>query len=376
MDNIIASGDKLFNLAFKRLGLKDGKSKIEKIDIKQIEDILECVEFPKMSEADFPRISMEQIKRKTKSTMTSLFRGAKFKVKFFDNNGEPKIMNLYQIMNGRIPSEDAFIKQILDAYQKGSKEVSVFDVDVKYETKDDFMQGRVIKGPQVVIGNPEKFLDRAPVYTEGIVVGTDRANLISAGVYGHEITHILLDRHRGVVENYYNDELLSIFMEKLIVDKLDNTPDKKYLKYVELYRMGYIKKIIKGIDKLSKSCVEYKEKMKYIQSSLYAGVLFDKYSKADEREKEKIIEQIKAVLNGTKTLNSLIESQRLSIEGVELQEYLNKILCFAEDIGCKRKDDMDFEKSSMSDEKSQAEAIKISRKILNELEQDSEKKKI
>ena len=116
------------------------------------------------------------------------------------------------------------------------------------------------------------------------------------------------------------------------------------------------------------SSPNYKDSLKYIQSSLYAGILFDKYSKATDVQKKAVLDQIKLVLNGKIKLNDFIKNQQLTIEGEEVFEYIDKIERYATELNERRKTELDFEASKMSTEEMQMKAVTDGAKIASELQ--------
>lgn len=177
-------------------------------------------------------------------------------------------------------------------------------------------------------------LKKTPVFMEAILLG-NKFDRLSVGTYAREITKGLIDRHKGIVENYYNDDLISDFIEKVAVDKIDTSPDKFLVKFAEVYRLEKVKKCLNEISSNVLSNADCKECFKYVQSSLYAGELFDKYSKLDENGKNAMMERVKLILSGKLKLNDFIEEQQLTPEDEEVYAYINKVGNYVNDLKLK-----------------------------------------
>lgn len=355
--------EEMFNIRFIKLGFDKKKSSIAKFDKIRIKERLEQIELLKSGTIPLPSMTLEQVKSETQQVFSTLFQGLGLKVDTFQDESDMsnqmvinevnKINTLFNM--GKLTSDGA-TDQLLMMYKRNSKKAKVFDIPVKPAEGQDSMQGFVLKGPLLIAGNVERMARKAPVYFETVSIG-EKYDKLSIGTYGHETTHILLDRHKGVVENYYNDELLSIFMEKVCTDSVDTSSDKFFVKCSEVYRLAHLKKLLTELDIHKEETSDYKDCLKYIQSSLYAGILFDRYSKSDNSQKQAMLEQVKSVFNGNLKLNDFIKNQQLSLEGDEVFKYIDKVGGYALELKERRKTDLDFEASEMSSELMQIEAI-------------------
>lgn len=353
----------MFKLRFIKLGFDERKSKAEKFDREAIKERLEKINLVESGSMPLQSMTIDEVKEETQRVISNLYQGVSLKVDVFQDELERQnqdVVKEYNRLNtlyrlGKITIADVTDKMLI-AYKRNAKKAKVFDIPVKPVNGMDSMQGQTLKGPLMIIGDVERMAKNAPVYMESISLG-DRYDKLSIGTYTHEITHILIDRHKGVVENYYNDEFLSIFMEKVAVDQIDNTPNKFLVKCSEIYRLAHVKKLLNDLENCKEGTSEYKDKLKYIQSSLYAGILFDRYSQGDEPQKQAILEQIKAILNGKAKLNDFIKNQQLSLDNEEVFKYLDKVEGYTSELAQGRKTNIDFEESEMSSESMQVNAI-------------------
>lgn len=371
-----------FKIRFIKLGFDERKSQVAKFDRGRIKERLEQINLSDSGTIPLPSITLDEVKTETKRVLSTLYQGVGLKVDVFEDELQrpnQEVMNEYKRLNalyglGKMTSAEVTDKMLM-IYKRIAKKARVFDIPVNPAEERDSMQGETVKGPLMMVGDVIAMAKKAPVYMENIYLG-DRYDKLSVGTYTHEITHVLLDRHKSVVGNYYNDEFLSIFMEKVAVDQVDKSPEKFLVKCSEVHRLADVKKLLGELDTYKEGSADYKDALKYIQSSLYAGILFDRYSKANEEQKQIILEQIKSVLNGKTKLNDFMKNQQLSLEGEEVFEYIDKVEGYTAELRTRRKTELDFEASEMSTEEMKMRAVFDGDKIASDLlpEENSQKK--
>ena len=324
-------------LKFIKLGFDEKKSQIEKFDIEKIKEKLSKTKFPQRGKIHLRHMTLDEVKKETQQIASMLYKGVGLRVDMFEyekvkgrniifSNPEvqqevKKIDELY--VKGKI-NESEVSNRMLTVYKRFAKKVNIFEIPIYPLNGEDSMQGATNKGPLGIMGDIIAMAKNTPVYIESITLG-DKYDKLSIGTYIHEITHALIDRHKGVVENYYNDEFLTIFMEKVAIDRVDTSPDKFLVKCSETYRLANVKDLLTDLDNYQEGTSKYEDSLKYIQSSLYAGILFERYSNANDIEKQNILNQIKSVLNGREKVKNIIKNQKLSIENEEVFEYINKV---------------------------------------------------
>lgn len=134
-------------------------------------------------------------------------------------------------------------------------------------------------------------------------------------MYVHEMAHALINRHKGSIQNLLNDEVFSIFMEKVAADDLDS--EGKLLDFKIINRLLQIKQNI-----LDNEVLEYNEKnflgalqdKKYIISTLHATALFNTYSKSSKKVKKEIDTSLGKVICGEDTLESVLDRYEASLD--------------------------------------------------------------
>ena len=319
------NNDENLKITFVKLGFDREKSNLEKLDFDKIKNKLSYIELEEPGSIKLPQLSLNEIKQKTKNYTDTFLKPNDLMVDTFDDETVNKLSGnaLYvwkkiNELNKTNITNDQFANSILKLYKNGSKRKNVFAVPVK-ETIGHSMIGSANKGPIFVI-NYNDFLKKVPIYAESIVIGNNKS-LLSVGTYMHEITHLLVDRHKGVVKNYFNDEFLTIFMEKAIVDYYDKTNNKKFIKASEIQRLSYVKYLIDNLEKEETKFDCYK----YTQSTFYAGLLFDKFSNSNDDGKEKIMQEIKSIMVGKSTVDDLIKAEDLKLDEKAIFNYIDKV---------------------------------------------------
>ena len=373
----IADQETQFRMTFLKLGFNNEKSKVAKFDKDRINQRFEQISLPECGSIPLQSITLDEIRQRSKRVVAVVFKGVDLTVDSFEYELKQPIGPKVQEIAGRIATLsngysnglitlEKVTDQILGLYKKASRKVSILEIPVEPEKGKHSMSGCIIKGPLMVGGDIDKMLEKTPVFMENILLG-DKYDGLSVGTYVHEVTHGLLDRHKGVVENYYNNEMLSIFMEKVAVDFIDNSSDKMLLKCYEVFRLADVKRKLSELATCKEGSVDYLENMGYIQSSLYAGVLFDRYSKSNTQEKAKILAQVRSVLNGKIKLSNFIRNQQLSLEGEEVFDYIDKVEGYATELKQRRKTVEDFEVSKMSSPEARMKAVTKGDKITGAL---------
>ena len=288
----VAESEEMFKLRFIKLGFDERKSQVAKFNKDRIQKRLEQISLPESGTIPLEVTTLDEVKTETKKLVSTLYQGVGLRIDLFEDESQKpnqeliresqRLNMLYKL--GKITIADV-TNNMLKMYQRIAKKAKIFDIPIKPAEGMDSMQGQTTKGPLIMIGDTVTMAKETPIYMESIYLG-DKYDKLSIGTYMHEITHALLDRHKGVVENYYNDEFLSIFMEKVSVDQIDTSSNNFLVKCSEVYRLANVKKLLGKVDMYKESSPNYKDSLKYIQSSLYAGILFDKYSKATDVQKK------------------------------------------------------------------------------------------
>ena len=112
-------------------------------------------------------------------------------------------------------------------------------------------------------------------------------------------------------------------MEKVAIDLCDTSPNKTNLKLAQIMRFQDIQGSISDLFSPISTNEDKYESLKYIQSGILAGLLFNKYEKTSETDKSAILSKIGNILNGKEPIQSIIDSEHLSLD--DSQQYFDSI---------------------------------------------------
>ena len=133
---------------------------------------------------------------------------------------------------------------------------------------------------------------------------------ITSSIYTHEIVHSQLDSLRGSILNYYNSEVISMFVELVHAYYLGE--EEKILKQYEFRKRVETKLLIEDLDnyykgELKKDYFEIIEDCKYIVSNLIAFNLFSKFYFGSDKIKNEMIFQVQKIFDGEITVEDYIK---------------------------------------------------------------------
>lgn len=341
-----------------RMGIENPrKANIMEFDIEQVKAIMDGYEFPTFKAWEKRKfLDTKKVGKITKQYITTIFPNLDLTVDMFDDElsrkpaksvGEirAKSQQLNFEVNFRIKSLEAAEREFEEIFLKYARKGSIFDIPMVSEKGDVPM---IIRGPVNLFGDPIRMARRMPGYFERIIM-EEQTSLRSVCVYAHEITHALIERNKGAIQNFYDKEMLSIFMEKVIAGLIDKkNKEGDLLREFELRGIEEIKQKISAFETLTEGHYTKMYAIASIQGALYAGVLFGKYIKADEQEKTRILAQVEDVLNGKMKLNDFKKAEQLVLDGESIREYINRVGTEYV-LPCERPTVKDFRNSPMSD---------------------------
>ncbi len=284
--------------------------------IKTVCDISE-LEMPDYQMVELPFMKKKEVKEKTKA-----FCGSKL---LFHNVGTLSDSRAFRVYKkaAKLDDPDAIAKM----YNSAAKIVSPFKVHLDYE-KTCVIAGSLT--PQVFyMEDFDKFIE----VLKKINVYFKRINLphvvseFSVPCYIHELVHTQLKSQKGIVDDYYDDEVLSIFMELLyayehkeiytaaIMNRVNCLCRKFNLMY--LYQNQDFEELAKEDPVFDE--VSYLDAGKYLFSILKAFKLLDIYIGGNYSVKKEILIHMQSVLDGAKCL-----SEQLNYFGVNYESSLDK----------------------------------------------------
>lgn len=218
-------------------------------------------------------------------------------------------------LHGRlVRSENELVK----LYNGVGRLVDPFELPVRF-VNEPYYYGNVSLCTNIS-DNPE-FLKHMKIFFKSIELG-HKTNDMTGVCYVHEIVHTQLESIKGIVKDYYNSELLSIFMELvyayekgivLLRETLKNRINMFLTEFHSLYNFISSKDITE--DGLWHNVIA----CKYIVSTVKAFHLFCNYYIGDDIEKNNILWEIQSVFSGRKSLEDVLD-----ILGITYQNSLDQ----------------------------------------------------
>ena len=223
------------------------------------------------------------------------------------------------------------IDKIVDLYNNSATFVSPFKLPVYYKYKELF-SGTLVT--QTLITNKEeqnnKLLKNINMYFSGIILPKTNTE-ISTTCYIHEITHCQLESFKGVIDDYNNEEVISIFLELLY----SYLRDKNIHKIVLLNRIEHLILCYGNIldyDKKEKesnneiNSFNNNANIKYLKSILKAFKMFDEFQRSNIEIKKYYINQIQKSFNGESTVEEILSNLEISFSESIDSKYVKRIV--------------------------------------------------
>lgn len=141
---------------------------------------------------------------------------------------------------------------------------------------------------------------------------------LSKLAYTHEIAHSQLNHVRGLIEEYYNTEVISIFLE--LVHALELNDGEYLLTEHDSIRLTELKYIIDELNKYYDRREEPEikkvllEGSLYLQSTLQAYNLFITYYNSPLSIKKEILSSVQSLFNQEHTLEEMLSKLDISFE--------------------------------------------------------------
>ena len=335
-----------FDYLYTIRGFKKIESDLEETTLKRMGERLSTTSIPNIQDYSLPPITMNEVKSRVKSMRKQIFPQVGLQVESFVpeaklNNQEwdeilNKIINkqrqlraLYSL--GKI-NDDKINEEMRKVYLDNSKRVNVFDIPVLEDSGASPIIGESMEGPKIMLGHKGMdFLRKMPILAEIISLGTKDLNELAIATYAHELTHLLVNRHKGVVENFYDYEMMSVFKEKQAIYFYDKSEDKHLYKIWEICRLKNIRKALNAYEESSDE-YERRENLKYIQGPLYAELLFDKYINGTPAEKKMIDNEISNILNGHSTVRTVLDKLGITLDDEAIERYFKRVEGYVEEM--------------------------------------------
>lgn len=194
-----------------------------------------------------------------------------------------------------------------------------------YEIPVNLIKGHSMVGETqkpIIVAQLPGFKENVKIPYSEVLLGDNLTDL-SIATYVHELGHILTESIPGYATDFYNKEVISIFLEKLAALELDSTGT--LLKISERMRFAHLYQMIKSLKK--QSTLGFEQSLAnsvYVNSTLLATCLFDKYQNGTLEEQKDIISSIQQVFDGQITVEDLLTAQGITLDQSKNPELIKK----------------------------------------------------
>lgn len=208
---------------------------------------------------------------------------------------------------GKDPQPEQF-DNIIKYINNQIKLIKITDIPV-YLSRNNIRNGGAIFDYIYAYKKSElaEFYKKVPMFLREIQLNGDCDDL-TIPIYVHEMSHALINRHKGNTKNLLNKEAFPIFMEKIAAIDLD--PSGNLLEITNLSRI--LNNKIAVIDKELNEFNEINfsqtiDAKTYLLSSLYATALFDLYLNGSDKLRNDIDIDLGDVISGRGVLEDVLD---------------------------------------------------------------------
>lgn len=254
------------------------------------------------AEITLPSLTLAEVKEKTQSIFCKYFQVH-----------DIAIIDLEKPITIYLDDTGAEVAQKINSQ---SKMASPFEIPINLTKEGTTLDGELKKS--IPLFEKPGYIENLNIPFSSINL-CDNVNLMTAAIYAHEIAHALTESVKGYTQSYFNKEVISIFIEKLVALELD--PSKELLRTLERSRYKHAQDCYKVIQstnlpflssRVNFTKTELLDASTYIHSTFIATKLFDIYQNArKEKDKFKIIKSIQAIFDGEKTVEKLLLEQQV-----------------------------------------------------------------
>lgn len=205
------------------------------------------------------------------------------------------------------------LSMLIVLYNHLGKVTHPFKIPVDYESDDSYYG---LTEVQIPICDEEYFLKNINIYFNRIILSRNITPIVGV-CYTHELTHTQLVGNKGIVRDFYNMELLPIFMELLYAYKTDSS--FRLFKTILAQRISYLLCSFDEIFKYNEENKDTKDtkvtamlSSKYIISILKAFNLFSNFIYGSQKLKREVMEWIQKVFDGLICLEEMLNHFEIS----------------------------------------------------------------
>lgn len=211
--------------------------------------------------------------------------------------------------------EDDILNDFLNCFLSDNM-ISPYDLPITFIDDNILMCGRELH--YQVLGDNVLGLQDEEICFNSIELSKS-GNTLSSISYTHELMHVALLHKKGSIQDYLNNELLSIFFERLY--SLYSTSKTSIYSYP--IRLNSLKNDIKLLAN-SDNYYEKSISSSYIESTIKALYLYNLYYSHKDNIRKEIILSVNKVLDGSNTLEEMLN--KFDINYTDSLEYTKKLL--------------------------------------------------
>ncbi len=214
------------------------------------------------------------------------------------------------------------IDELVSIYNASAAYVSPYKIPVEFSRQRVF--SGTLETQIVVFENHEVFSELLPklsVFFNKIFLAKKPTD-IGVCCYVHELMHSQLQSQKGIVDNYYDSEVFSIFFELLCAYEnhdyylyaLVARINKIFLSFNNMYLYQTDQK--DKIEKPNYELYDFCNDGKYLISTLKAFSLLDKYINGSYGDKKNILLRMQSVIDGVVHSSSFLENMDVTYDSI------------------------------------------------------------
>lgn len=281
----------------------EDKSVLNHDTVKRSIDLIKQIQFPEKEFITTKAINPKRIPKIARKDVETLFPNLNRGVLFLSKKDIETIG-----INGSKNSLSE--KDVITAINKKATTVDLFSIPMNYTMQEERDGSALLCIP---LPHDQSLIPQIKNIAAQIDIAGP-ADYLTAIIYTHELMHLLPRRFKGIIEDYYHEELLPIFIEKVIALEADPTED--LIRKVEEFRVRSHQKDIDVIEK--KQDFPYELGHQHLISGLLANCMFDRYYNETPTGRRYMLDEVQQVLNGNKTIAELLQDQAITLATSEV----------------------------------------------------------
>ncbi len=276
------------------------------------------INVPSFEGVTFPSIEKKKMKEDAKGFVDSILSFDK--IGFLNDERLTKILSATEVND---------IQELINVYNESPVFISPFNLPIEYSYNQYFAG---LLDTQLLVTDDPKYhkelLPRLNLYFSKIRLSKNVTD-ITTSCYLHELMHTQLEKNKGVIANYYNSEVLSIFMELLYIYEHNK---KEYMfmlsKRIEHVLLSFYSMYLYMScgEKEDYSQYDFVKDGKYLISIMKAFNLLEKYIASNNKIKREIMGEIQKVINARKNLEEVLYKFEILYDSSMNVEITNKLI--------------------------------------------------